>query len=906
MSSKLYSYFTFSALLLFVSATALAMPARRSAVTLTGADGTAVSAVLHGDENFHYYVSDADGSLLIRVGDTLYPAELTTDGRLVKTAEKVLAKQLLPRLSQVAKAQNRISGIIEGTTFPSYGKQKVAVVLVEYQDVKFNLENPLDYFSRMLNEEGFSDYHATGSARDWFIHSSGGLFEPEFDVYGPVTLQQKREYYGGADAFNHDSNPQKMVIEACRQLNADVDFSQYDRDCDGFIDNVFVVYAGRGEASGGSSDCVWPHAWTLSNAEPGTVYSFDGVRLDRYACSNEWELSDLGYGYRPVGIGTFVHEFSHVMGLPDLYSTEYVSGSFTAGAWSAMDYGPYNNDGCTPPQYSAWERAALGFCDIPELSKTNANISLGTLDEGGAMLLPTDNADEFFIIENRQQQGWDEFIPGHGMLLWHIDYDAQIWRSNKVNNDNSHNRVDIVEADGTTGESSRSGDCFPGASEVTALSATTSPALKTWAGKGLGYSLTDISERYGKILLRVNGGEEDIATPEGIAASNVHAGYFTLSWEPVTGAKGYTVRVYDEGFNELYELYADGTSLKVDNLEPSTEYTVTVCAEDGFYGSLPSVPLSVRTIDPTFDYYAPTALDAANISENSFTARWEPMEGASEYFVTVYRQEENEAVEQFCGFDDGAENLPTGWNATSKASYGMAAYSATSAPSLRLSKDGDYIEMGCQGKRGIDLSFWHRGNGTGANETYTVAVFDGNEWLELTKANVVSEKGGATVTLELPDAELAAVRIVFNRPEKGALAVDDVKLCLHGDYIHSELDAYKGVSAGKVTSFDITGLEKGVYFYDVYAVDGVEYTSLRSERIRVELSAPSGVAAPDGVCPVIKVNGLVIEADTYVEIYDLAGSPVFVGIGSAIMPAAGIYIVKSAGTVASKLFISNR
>ena len=163
----------------------------------------------------------------------------------------------------------------------------MAVVLVEYQDVKFNLSDPKDYFTRLLNEEGFSDYYATGSARDWFINSSNGMFKPEFEIMGPVTLQKNQEYYGGNDAYGQDNAPQRMVIEACRQLNTTVDFSRFDRDGDGYIDNVFVVYAGRGEASGGSSDCVWPHAWTLNAAEPGSIYTFDNVRLNRYACCNE-------------------------------------------------------------------------------------------------------------------------------------------------------------------------------------------------------------------------------------------------------------------------------------------------------------------------------------------------------------------------------------------------------------------------------------------------------------------------------------------------------------------------------------------------------------------------------------------------------------------------------------------
>ena len=163
---------------------------------------------------------------------------------------------------------------------------------------------------------------------------------PDFDIYGPVTLSKNMSYYGGNDIYGNDKNPEKMIIEACQLLDDEVDFAQYDNDGDGYIDNIYVFYAGKGEASGGSKDTVWPHSWNIT-AATSTPYIFDGVRLDRYACSNENE------GSHPDGVGTFVHGFSHVMGLPDLYATSYTS-SFTPGAWSCMDYGPYNNDGRTP------------------------------------------------------------------------------------------------------------------------------------------------------------------------------------------------------------------------------------------------------------------------------------------------------------------------------------------------------------------------------------------------------------------------------------------------------------------------------------------------------------------------------------------------------------------------------
>jgi hypothetical protein len=184
------------------------------------------------------------------------------------------------------------------------------------------------------------------------------------------------------------------------------------------------------------------------------------------------------------------------MGLPDLYSTSYADGTFTPGAWSALDYGPYNNDGCTPPQYSLFERASLGFVTPPQLTGQR-NIRLDKIATNDGYYIPTSSDDEYFLIENRQQEGWDAYIPGHGMLVWHIDYDADIWSSNIVNNDPTHNYVDIIEADNTQTSDSRSGDAFPGTANVTSLGFSTVPALKSWSNRSTGVELTDITERNG-------------------------------------------------------------------------------------------------------------------------------------------------------------------------------------------------------------------------------------------------------------------------------------------------------------------------------------------------------------------------------------------------------------------------
>ena len=306
-------------------------------------------------------------------------------------------------------------------------------------------------------------------------------------------------YYGGNDAvYDEDEHPEEMAIEACQQLDATVDFSQYDRDGDGYIDNVFIFYAGRGEADGGGDNTVWPHAWNVTSAT-NTPYVFDGVRLDSYGCTNEWTRDN-----RPDGVGTFIHEFSHVMGLPDLYSTDY-SDAFTPGEWSALDYGPYNNDGCTPPLYGAFERYALGWMS-PRVLDAATDVTLNPIGENEACMIPTSDSNEFFLLENRQQTGWDTYIPGHGMLVWHVLYDSGVWNKNEVNNDENKQYVDIEEADGKQTESTRAGDAFPGTSGKTSFTDTTKPSMKTWKGKSLNMPLTEIAENDGVITFKVKGG----------------------------------------------------------------------------------------------------------------------------------------------------------------------------------------------------------------------------------------------------------------------------------------------------------------------------------------------------------------------------------------------------------------
>lgn len=475
-------------------------------------DGSVVSIRLEGSYGNHRAYS-SDGYLLTTDEDGFYVfADCGADGLPVSSGIRAANPEMRSaevkaavagldqaRISDAFIRRNDVSGQKKATMrkgpglfsthFPSVGEQRAIVVLVNFSNKEFSMEDPNEFYNRHLNEEGFSDYGGTGSARDFFVDNSYGQFLPTFDVYGPVTLSHPVSYYGANDSWGNDKRPHEMVIEACQLLDDEVDFSEYDRNGDGVIDNVYVYYAGYGEADNGGANTIWPHSYDIMYADPTTEYFLDGVQLNHYACSNELDF----YSKEPTGIGTITHEFSHVMGLPDLYATDN-SGAFTPGAWNILDVGSYNNNSCTPPNYSSFERYALGWMEPEELTEYG-DYTLEALPESNkAYIIRTEKENEYFLIENRQQTGNDKYIPGHGMLVWHIDFVQQVWDYNTVNNSTKHQHVDLVEADNKRTEKSRSGDSFPGTDEVTSFGGETQPALLSWDEVSPGIDLIDIAE----------------------------------------------------------------------------------------------------------------------------------------------------------------------------------------------------------------------------------------------------------------------------------------------------------------------------------------------------------------------------------------------------------------------------
>ncbi len=921
--------FSMASLSLLFALSAWGVPAKPGHSRIVQPDGTEIMARLIGDENHHVWLSE-DGYPLVMVADTWYFGSVNSDGLLVPSGfkacdrsvmDKETAKfldsldkedmmmQLSRRAADVRKAvlhlpKQKGVGLFPNATYPTKGNPKALVLLVEVSDTPMQLENPSTYFKGLLNDRGFSQWNATGSARDFFETSSNGQFKPDFDVYGPVKLPHECAYYGGNNEFGSDLRPYQMLIDACTQLDSQIDFSVYDCDSDGFIDNVFIFYAGRGEASGGAPETIWPHAGYVESMCPcQEQHKFDGVRLDRYACTNEW-----GEG-RPDGIGTFVHEFSHVLGLPDLYATSY-TGAFTPGAWSTMDVGPYNNDGRTPPYLTAFERYALGWIEPTDISES-MDVALRPISENCAAIIPTSRPEEFFLFENRQQSGWDKYIPGHGMLVWHVDYNANIWRQNIVNNDNVHQYVDIEEADDKKSEETRSGDSFPGVSGKDSFTDDTYPSMRQWNGRKLECPVTEIRENDGLITFKVKGGGMlDVPRPGILAPEATGRQEFVARWIPAGDLKHY-LSVYSKdarGKAEYVKDYAmrdvTGTDrYQVENLEPEKIYYYTVRCVDGVRLGDTSEEAAVFTGADALTHFTVESCPAEAVGSDSFDAVWKPLFGASAYLLSVDRvTAPGESFTDVNSFDNGLDGMPRGWNYDNATDCKLSPYAGESVPSARLS-NGGYVESPKYGGNLTSVSFWHRGNGTPAGATVVVEEKRASGWVPVSDMPVVTAAGG-TVTVVESFGESSAFRISLDSPGgKGSVSIDDIKVSGSGDPTTEPAGEYMALNVGDCARHKVTGLiPETDYIYSVCGTDGT-LVSLPSAKVRVSTSKQSSVStiSSEGEMKISR-DGLSIRVDgceDEVIVYDVAGTIVVRGRAgvSLLMPSRGVYIIKSGDEV---------
>lgn len=641
----------------------LAMPAPKKVVNLLQPDGSQVIGRMIGDEFFHYALSEDNYVLLsndkgfytyavrdssgnLKPGETI-ARNLTQrqkkDLDFLKTispnmtfSEKQLDQSIEKRIRKSSKKSILLRGSNNADVYPTSGNVKSVVILVNFSNLSFKTENAGSFFTDMFNKKGFDYGNHIGSLKDYFNFNSSGKFNPEFAVVGPVTLDSTYSYYGQNDANNDDLHAAQMAYEACIKASGLVDFSLFDADQNGSVDNIYIYYAGKSEADGGSADMIWPHAWALSGEN--YVLNLNGKDIENYACSSELQ----GNG-SITGIGTFAHEYSHILGLADSYDTDYITNgqSFDIGEWSLMSYGGYNADGEVPPSLTLIERQMLGWVTPIELNDVTSGVKLPPLDSSNiGYKINTSNPGEFYLLENRQQRkgSWDEYLYHHGMLVFHIDmrnntttkisYDNQdydwtfkrLWDLNLINAISSHQCMDIVEADNTyviyNGANKTSyinsvkGDPFPGTRNLKSFTDETVPSMKTWSGSYLNSPITNISEQNGIISFdfKVEGGF-DTKKPVIKSTTEIEPFKFTANWKSLYGATGYKIEIFkieisDNG-NSLktqltgYDYSIVDSFIKINDLDDESIYQFRIVANNGFINSKYSDYKEVKTPNAT-------------------------------------------------------------------------------------------------------------------------------------------------------------------------------------------------------------------------------------------------------------------------------------------------------------------
>lgn len=455
-----------SAVLSLCAAMTFAIPAKKSWKVVSQSDGTTIKVSQAGDEHLHYYITE-DNVPLYEAADNRYCYLTIENGKLhnsgvlahesaARSAKELQVMNTIHDLAPIArqmaaKKRSAAKRCVRPDRLPSKddisvfkGSKKALVILAAFSDKSFSKGDDaiVKFYDEVLNQEGYSQNGAAGSVHDYFKDMSRGEFDLTFDIVGPVKVSKSATYYGGpSPIMGGTDHIGEFITEAIKKADekCDIDWKKYDWDDDGEVEQVFVLYAGYGQATGGPTGTIWPNAWTLDEAlqnnDGNGGFSIDGVFINQYACSNELYLDS---GTVPMGLGVFCHEFSHCMGLPDMYDTNYGS-TPTMGDWDLLAGGSYNGPqgiGWCPAGWTSYERAYAGWLELTELKAGDIIKGMTSLEEadGKAYVIYNDNhKDEYYLLENHKGMGWDKYTPENGLLIIHVDYDKDLFDNNIVN-----------------------------------------------------------------------------------------------------------------------------------------------------------------------------------------------------------------------------------------------------------------------------------------------------------------------------------------------------------------------------------------------------------------------------------------------------------------------------------------
>ena len=509
-------------------AAANAVPAKKLQKVITLANGTQVSVELRGDEYLSWWEGTDGTAYRATADDTVFEAFDLEAQKPAAAARRARAEQ--GRVARLARVKNSLKGAddkmrgLGGDHITYKGVKKGLVVLVDFKNKKFADGHDLEYYKNVINGKDFTDEEEgyVGSVRDYFLAQSHGQFELDFDVVGPVTMSKNYGYYGNDGAYQKDEKVYEMIKEACDGIKDQVNLKNYDWDGDGEADQVFFLYAGLGQASGGSAGTIWPHESEL-RYWPCGVLSYPTGKINTYACANELQPETQGSSrYISAGIGTICHEFSHCLGFADMYDTTG-GGGYGMSVFDVMDQGSYNGNGFVPCNYTAFERIYAGWVEPIELIDPATVKDMKSVSDYGRPFIMYNykNTNEYFLLENRQNTGWDKGLYGsNGLLIVHVNYVPSRWANNSVNS--SAEKIQcctVVNADGSRENTQYSlqGDLYPyevkGVTMNDEFTDYSEPAAKLYTKNSdnsyaLGIPITQIKRSKGSVSFLVCGGDD--------------------------------------------------------------------------------------------------------------------------------------------------------------------------------------------------------------------------------------------------------------------------------------------------------------------------------------------------------------------------------------------------------------
>lgn len=811
------------AIISFIAVTwaAWAVPATKEPIVRVQEDGTRDTVYLFGDEYCSYMGKEA-----------FIPEEY---------------------ISQRAKAPQRQTLY---SYMPSKGTVKVPVLLANFSDLSFTITDPVAQFDDLFNGEGGSNPNATGSVHTYFAESSHQALDIEYIVYGPYTLSKTMEYYGGNStnsqgvATNHNVHARELVTELVGLAhNAGVDFSQFDANSDGYIDNVSIVVAGYNEAEGGPAKSIWPHYSTINNSA-----KYNGKYISGYLMISEYRG---GGGKTQAGIGTYCHEFGHALGLPDLYDTQN-SSNYTVGDWSVMCSGCYNNNGSTPPTYTAFERFMMDWMTPTQITTSGLRTlePIETSNEAFLIAASTHNMNryypnpsEYFLLENRQEVGWDagrNALVATGLLISHITYNNGSWNYNTFNNSHPLG-FDIVSASMTQPSKSSAADIFPGSTMRTFWM----PTLNN--GNTLPqYYVSQIHQRSDLLMsMRIGetgneamsfGSEEvDVQTPYLNQIISYDTAQVTLQINHLTQDQ---IRLYVS--TDLFRISADNGQTWHKNKDtlhlsvtPDTKYTLPLLVLhepkrkncNHVYGILTAetldetevaqVTLAGRAPRPIY-IETPVIDSVRNISTNSFTLYWEPQDDAELFYYALYTMSDgtSEEWETFEDFSTVEQIREQGWDANFA---NLQSTIAQTGKAILYNQTGQWLQTVRYIYPPSSLTFWLSNNlapeGAGGETAGLLTITgsgDGDEWEEVAKVYVQRTTKNIERTIDLDSTkQWHLFRITYTHlGGTGGVAIDNWSAYFNKriEYIHP-LKKYVVYAPGYTIVF--RDLQPGTTYYYV-------------------------------------------------------------------------------------------